>query len=105
MPTILAVLIAASQMLYAAKVASFGCTSREEVSTLQGLRADDKAFQMELTQQTFYGQCVEIAKGQLVEGSIDDADSSMLQVDRQIEPPGYLAPADDFEQRTGGEEK
>jgi hypothetical protein len=95
---LLAVLVVAAQMLYyEAKVTTFGCNSKEEVSELQRIRTDEKAFQTELVQQIFYGQCVEIPKGKLVEGSVDAVDSSMLQVDRQILPPGYLAPLDDFE--------
>jgi hypothetical protein len=98
-------LVAASQLLYEASVPSFGCTSLDEVSTLQGMRADDKAFQTELYQQIFTGQCVEIPKGQLVVGSADEANAAMLLVDREIEPPGYLAPAGDFAARTADEKK
>lgn len=95
---LLAVLVVASQMFYyEAKVTTFGCNSNEEVSELRRIRTDEKAFQTELVQQIFYGQCIEIPKGKLVEGSVDADHSSMLQVDRQILPPGYLAPLDDFE--------
>lgn len=105
MYTILALLIAASQTVYEAKATSFGCTSAEEVLNLQRIRADDKAYQIELYQQIFNGQCVEIQKGQVIEGAVDATDSSMLQVDREIEPPGFLAPADDFKVKTANEEK
>jgi len=102
MHRILTILVAASQMLYEAKVTTFGCGSIEEVSDLQRIRADEKAFRTELYEQIFYGQCVEIEKGKLVEGSIVAANSTMLLVDREILPPGYVAPLDDFETKPGG---
>jgi hypothetical protein len=87
---------AAAQMLYTAKVASFGCSSRTEVARLQHLRSVQATFQVELIQQIFYGQCVSIAPGKRVLGTLEGHDPSLLLVDRQIEPPGYLAPRDDF---------
>jgi hypothetical protein len=98
MSTFLAVvLIAASQTLYVAKAPTFGCNSSVEVSDLQNIRSDDKAFQKSLYEQIFYGQCVVIEKGKIVVGSIDATDPSMLTVDREILPPGYLSPLADFE--------
>jgi hypothetical protein len=88
----------ALQVLYVANSATFGCTSIEETAKLQQLRAARKPFQPELVEQTFEGQCVEIAKGKVVEGAIEPADSSMLRVDRQIQPPGFVAPLHDFRQ-------
>ncbi len=102
--TILTILVAFSQTFYEAKVTTFGCSSTEEVSELLRNRADEKAFQTELVQQVFYGQCVEITKGSMVEGSIG-SDSSLLLVDKQIEPPGYMAPIDDFERKATAGEK
>ncbi len=101
MYTILAVLVAASQMPYEAKATTFGCSSIEEVSDLQRIRADEKAFRTKLYEQIFLGQCVEIEKGKLVEGSIVSTNSTMLSVDREILPPGYVAPLDDFELKPG----
>jgi hypothetical protein len=96
--TILAVVLAASQMTYyEAKVTSFGCTSIDTVSQLQKVRSDQKAFQMALIEKQMYGECVTILKGTLVQGSIEAADSSILRVNQEVEPPGYEAPRDDFE--------
>ena len=92
----LAALLAASQILYVANTATFGCSSIEEIAKLQRLRPAMKTFQTELYEQIFQGQCVEIAKGKVVEGSIDAGDSSILHVDSRIEPPGFVAPLDDF---------
>ena len=92
----LAALLAASQILYVANTATFGCSSIEEIAKLQRLRSARKAFQTELYEQIFQGQCVEITKGKVVEGSIETSDSSILRVDRQIEPPGFVAPLRDF---------
>ncbi len=97
MKTLLAVLVAASQQLYVANVPSYGCTSNEEVAKLQSLRSDQKSFQMELYQQVFQGQCVPINKGQVVQGVVDEKNSSILRVDEQIAPPGYLSPVGDFQ--------
>lgn len=97
MKTILAVLVASQVTYYEAKVTTFGCTSIEEVHRLQRLRSDRKAFQMALIEQQMHGECVTILKGTLVEGSIESSDKSILRVNKQIEPPGYEAPLDDFE--------
>ncbi len=94
---ILAVFLIASQSFFEAKLNTFGCTSSEEVLKLQQIRHDEKTFRTELLQQIFYGECVEISKNAIVEGSPDNDDSSMLLVDREIEPPGYIAPSDNFE--------
>lgn len=103
MPLILAALVAASPLFYQAKVPSFGCTSNDEVAKLQQMRSDQKAFQSELMQEIFYGECVEITKGQFVEGAVEAAHPSMLVVDRRILPPGYIAPIGDFELKPKGE--
>jgi len=86
-----------AHVLFAAKIATFGCSSLDEVSRLQHLRPDQKAFQTELMQQMFYGQCVAIEPGKLVIADIEASDPHILLIDRAIEPPGYLAPAIDFE--------
>jgi hypothetical protein len=95
--TILAVLVVASQQYYTAKVTTFGYTSIEEVSQLQSIRSDQKAFQTALTEQQLYGQWVAILQGTLVEGSIETTDTRILRVNMQVDPPGYEAPLDDFE--------
>jgi hypothetical protein len=101
--TILAVVLAASQMTYyTAKVTTFGCTSTEEVSRLRSLRSDQKAFQTALMEQQMYGQCVTVLKGTVVEGSIETSDTSVLRVNTQTDPPGYEAPLDDFELKADG---
>ena len=98
MSLILATVLVASQMTYyEAKVTTFGCTSIEEVSRLQTIRSDQKAFQMALLEKQMYGECVTILQGTLVQGSVEDTDKSILRVNQQIEPPGYEAPRDDFE--------
>jgi hypothetical protein len=93
----LAALWVASQVLYVANTSTFGCTSIEEIARLQRLRATKPAFQKELVEQLFEGQCVEITKGKVVEGAIEPGDASLLRVDRQIQPPGYIAPLNDFQ--------
>jgi hypothetical protein len=96
--TIVAVVLVASQMTYyEAKVTSFGCTSIEDVSRLQRLRSDQKAFQAALLEKQIYGECVAILKGTLVEGVVETSDTSILRVNMEVDPPGYEAPKDDFE--------
>jgi len=97
----LAALFVASQVLYVAHTTTFGCSSIEETAKLQRIRSDAKAFQSELYDQIFQGQCVEITKGKVVEGSIEAGDSSVLRVDRQIQPPGFVAPSHDFQELNG----
>ena len=93
----IAALWVASQVLYVANTSTFGCTSIEEVARLQHLRATRPAFQKELLEQIFEGQCVEITKGKVIEGAIEPGDASALRVDREIQPPGYVAPLRDFQ--------
>ena len=64
---------------------------------MQSIRADPKALQMALLKKQFEGQCVMVLKGTLVEGSIEDADNSILRVNERVDPPGYEAPREDFE--------
>lgn len=97
MSTILAVLVAASQMTYEAKVTTFGCNSTGEVFKLQSLRSDKDAFDKQLYTQIVYGECIAIAQGQLLDGSIMDTDSSLLRVGVKDAPPGFIAPVDDFQ--------
>jgi hypothetical protein len=86
---ILAVVLVASQTTYyTAKIPTFGCTSIDEVSQLQRIRSDQKAFQAALIEQQIYGQCVAILQGTLVEGSIETTDTSILRVNMQTDPPG-----------------
>ena len=95
---ILAVALVASHLTYyEAKVTSFGCTSIDDVSQLQKVRSDQKAFQATLVEKQMYGECVAILKGTLVEGEIETTNKSILRVNGQLEPPGYEAPRDDFE--------
>jgi hypothetical protein len=90
-----ALLLAAD--LYVANATTFGCTSTGEVAKLQQTRAAKEAFQKELIEQEFQGQCVEIAKGKVVEGAIDPGGSAVLRIDRQVQPPGFMAPSGDFD--------
>lgn len=93
-----AVALAELQIVYyEAKVNSFGCSSVEAVSQLKKVRSDDAAFEAALTDKQSNGDCVVILKGTQVQGSPEAADSSILRVNAQIEPPGYEAPAEDFE--------
>ncbi len=102
--SILAVALAASQITYyEAKVTSFGCTSIEAVAELQKIRSDDKAFQAALTEKQLYGECVAILQGTQVQGATDATDNSILLVNEKIEPPGYEAPASDFETKATDE--
>src|SRR5277367_1170207 len=92
---LLATLLVTSQVLYRAETTTFGCTSSTEIARLEHVRTSREAFRAELIEQIFQGQCVEIAKGKVVEGAIG-AGGSMLLVDSRIEPPGFLAPLRDF---------
>lgn len=105
MLTLLAVLVAATQVFYEAKVPTFGCTSSREVAELLSLRSDAKAFQTRLYLQVFQGQCMPIAKGAVVDGMVETTDSSVLRVQRQSDPPGYMAPLGDFELELVDEKK
>lgn len=99
--TILALVLAASEITYyEAKVTSFGCTSIEAVSELKKTRADEKAFEAALMDKQVNGECVAILKGTQVQGSLEATDNSILGVNKQIEPPGYEAPLEDFEPKT-----
>ena len=93
--TILAVL-AASQLVYEAQVTTFGCTSIEDVSELQSVRSDEKAFLMAFIQKRAYGECVDIPQGTVVEGAIEPNNSSMLLVLIEKAPPPFEAPLADF---------
>jgi hypothetical protein len=93
---IAAILVAASQQLYQAQVPTFGCNSGEDFSKLQELRSDEKTFQSLLNQRMIEGECVVFLKGAVVEGEIDDSNSSVLHVQAHVDPPGYIAPLNDF---------
>jgi hypothetical protein len=103
MSLILAVLVAASQTMYEAKVTTFGCFSIEDVSKLQSIRSNQKAFQSALIDKVMYGYCHPIQKGEVLEGWIETTDTSMLLVFSQSVPPGYVAPLNDFELKAGGD--
>lgn len=98
MSLLFAVALAATQTAYyQAKVTTFGCNSIAEVSQLENIRSDRKAFQMALLQQEAYGQCITIPAGTVVAGSIETARQAILRVNMQVDPPGYEAPLSDFE--------
>ena len=90
------VLAAAAPVLYEARVPTFGCNSTAEVANLLKIRADQKAFQGALYEQIFAGQCVPIDRGSVVEGTVDGSDPTVLRVGAKIDPPGYMAPLNDF---------
>jgi hypothetical protein len=96
MYTILSVLILALQVLYQAEVPSFACSSTGEVSELQGVRSDREAFEKLLYTQVVYGQCITIGQGAVVEGTIEPADTTVLRINAQRDPPGYMGPRSDF---------
>ena len=101
-----AVALAESKITYyEAKVTSFGCSSIEAVSELKKVRSDEVAFEAALTDKKSNGDCVVILKGTQVQGSPEAADSSILRVNDQIEPPGYEAPAEDFGAKASDEKK
>ena len=97
MHTILAVIVAAAApMAYVAQVPTFGCNSTAEVVELQRIRSDKDAFQKLLYQQVFYGQCIAIAQGTVVEGATEANNTTVLRVGGQLNPPGHMAPLSDF---------
>lgn len=96
MPAIFVILAGALQLLYEARVPSFGCNSSAEVHALERVRADTAAFRDLLGTQIVYGQCIAIARGAVVEGTIEAADSAVLRVDARLSPPGWMAPLGDF---------
>jgi hypothetical protein len=105
MLTMLVALAASTQVLYEAQVPTFGCNSSREVAQLQSLRSDAKAFQTRLYAQVFQGQCMPIAKGAVVDGMVEANDSTVLRVQRQADPPGYMAPIGDFKLKPLDEKK
>jgi hypothetical protein len=93
---LVAALLVGSHLLYVARQTTYGCSSAEEVKALERLRGDRKSFDTALYQQIFAGQCVQIGKGKVVQGTPEGAGSAVLLVDREIQPPGFLAPLHDF---------
>ncbi len=102
MPTIAAIVLAASQMLFEAEVPTFGCNSGAEVSNLQSVRSDTTVFQDLLTAQVSYGQCVTIPQSEVVEGSTDDAQPATLLINAKSDPPSYRVPSKDFKRKEAG---
>lgn len=101
MHALLVVLVAASQLLYEAKVATFGCNSSAEVAKLVSLRSDKEAFEKLLYTQVAYGQCIAIAQGAVIAGAPEDGNADVLRLGEQIDPPGYMAPSSDFNAKAG----
>lgn len=99
MGIILVVAVASSQLAYTAQVSTFGCNTPATISELQYLRVDEKAFQTLLAQKVALGDCVEFMKGSEVEASPLEVDPTVLRVQTEIDPPGYLAPSSDFKPR------
>jgi hypothetical protein len=91
--------IAATPILYVAQVQSFGCNSSDQAAKLLQIRSNASAFQTFLYQQVVEGECVVFEKGAEVEGSATTPDASLLHVQAQVDPPGYIAPATDFKQK------
>jgi hypothetical protein len=97
MHPMLIVLAAASQLIYEAQGPSFGCNSTADVTELQHIRTNAKAFQQRLFEQYFYGECIAIAPGAVVDGTVEgDEPNKVLRVLRDRDPPGYMAPLADF---------
>ncbi len=89
------VMLVAAQTIYVAQTPSFGCSSIEDVRELSAIRADTERFETKLLQSLVQGQCALIAVGTVVEGVATD-DASMLLIQAEHDPPGYLAPTSDF---------
>jgi hypothetical protein len=92
----LTILVSISQLLFKAQVSSFGCNSSKELADLQRIRSDPSAFQNQLYTLVVYGQCIAIARGAVVEGAIEQGDSTVLRINAETSPPGYMVPARDF---------
>jgi hypothetical protein len=102
---ILAVLVSAFQMFYQAQVSSFGCNSSSEVAELQKVRSETEVFQKLLYAQIVYGQCIMIEQGAVVDGTVEKADTSVLRINVQSNPPGFMVPLGDFKVlRVGGKQ-
>ena len=113
-PFLAAVLVAVTPVYYEAQVQTFGCNSSQEVTDLLSIRDNKDEFERQLMSQIVYGQCVGIAQGTVVDGSVESTDPTIVRVDRESNPPGYMAPLSDFklkeaqgeeEQGKAGEEK
>jgi hypothetical protein len=92
----LIVLAAATQMLYEAQVATFGCNSTGEVAKLQSMRPNQDAFQKQLMGHVFLGECIVIGQGAILEAAPEADDASVLRIERRRSPPGFMAPSGDF---------
>jgi hypothetical protein len=101
----LLVALAATTMLYEAQVQTYGCNSDDQLGKLKELRSNEHAFQLFLYQQVVGGECVVFTKGAEVQGTPVETDASLLHVQGQIDPPGYIAPASDFKPKEGTDEK
>jgi hypothetical protein len=99
MNPLLLVLAALSPVYYEATVPTFGCNSTQEVEALLAIRHDPVEFQKQLITKAVYGQCVTVAPGAVVDGSVDETDRSILRIEASISPPGLMAPAGDFKLR------
>jgi len=104
MGIILVAAVASAQLLYKAEVPTFGCNTTGTISQLLYLRVDERAFQTLLAQKVALGDCVEFMKGSEVEASPVEVDPTVLRVQTEIDPPGYLAPSSDFKPKDANEE-
>lgn len=95
------VLVAASPQLYQAQVATFGCNSSDDVTKLLQARSDEKTFQTLLYERIVQGECVVFLKDSVVEGSEVTSNKALLHVQARLDPPGYIAPSDDFKPKDG----
>jgi hypothetical protein len=98
MHALLAILAAAaSQLIYEAKVTTFGCNSAAEVAELQSIRTDKDKFDTRLRQLLVLGECVAIPQGQVVDGAGVKKNPDVLRIGARVTPPGFMAPKDDFQ--------
>lgn len=88
---------AATQLNYEAKVTTFGCNSATEVAELQSIRTDKTKFDTRLRQLLVLGECIAIARGQVVDGSDVEKNPEVLRIGAKLTPPGFMAPKDDFQ--------
>jgi hypothetical protein len=91
----LLLMVAVGLQTYQAKVDTFGCYSKAEFAALNNIRSKEDEFEKLLYTNVMYGQCVVIAQGVIVSGSMQS--ESELLVGADVNPLGFITPSGDFD--------